>query len=90
MTGNSQGSDTGPANDGRGLSNDDRELILSVFHEKIVPKLQRLEARTGILSCAFAGEKYENWTVRFISSGSGFNVAEIEYDEDACGIDLDL
>lgn len=75
---------------GQSLSNDDRDLIISVFHEEIVPKLKRLQARTGILSCAFAGARYEHWTVRFISIGSDFDIVDIEYDEDACSIDLDV
>lgn len=90
MTGNTQKPEIGPDRGGHGLSDDGREHILSVFHEDIVPKLQRLQARTGVLSCAFAGAEYENWTVRFISSGAGFAVVEIEYDENARGIDLDI
>jgi len=90
MTGNTQEPEINPTLIGHDLSDDDRELIISVFHEEIVPKLKRLQARTGNLSCAFAGPGYENWTVRFISRGSGFDIADIEYDEDACGIDLDV
>ena len=90
MAGNTQEPGIDPTRAGHGLSDDDRELIISVFHEEIVPKLKRLQARTGNLSCAFAGPRYEKWTVRFTSRGSSFDIADIEYDEDACGIDLDV
>ena len=90
MTGNTQEPGIDPTHSGHALSDDGKEHIMSVFHEEIVPKLQRLQARTGILSCAFAGTEFESWTVRFISRGSGFAIVDIEYDEDACGIDLDV
>lgn len=61
-----------------------------MFAEEMVPKLQRLQARTGNLSCEFAGREYKNWTLRFVSKGSGFGIAEFEYDEEACALDLDL
>lgn len=90
MTRNPQepGSDSDRA--GRDLSDDEREHIRSMFHEEVVPKLKRLQARTGILCCAFAGARFENWTIRFISIGSDFDIVDFEYDEDACSIDLDV
>ena len=42
------------------------------------------------LNCEFAGEQYRNWNIRFKSVGSGFDIVEFEYDEEGCGIDLDL
>ena len=56
----------------------------------IVPKLAKLQARTGILSCQFAGDRYRNWTIQFKETGSGFEILDFEYDEDAEGMDLDL
>jgi hypothetical protein len=72
------------------LSDEEEDHIRSVFHEEIAPKLIRLQARTGTISCAFAGHQYRNWTIRFNSRGSDFEILDFEYDEDAEGIDLDL
>ena len=72
------------------LDDDDRTHIIEVFDEEVVPKLKKLEARTGTLSCDFAGEAYENWTILFRSAGSDFEIVEFEYDEEASGLDLDL
>lgn len=71
------------------LSDEEREHILEVFSEEITPKLARLQARTGNLSCEFAGGVYRHWIARFISRGAGFEIVDFEYDEEACGIDLD-
>jgi len=72
------------------LEDEDKEFIREVFSEEIVPKLIRYQARTGNLSCEFAGQQYRHWTIRFTSVGSGFDIAEFEYDEEACELDLDL
>ena len=72
------------------LADDDRVDILQVFLEEVVPKLRKLQARTGILCCDFAGEQYKNWSIRFQSAGSDFEIVDFEYDEEICGLNLDL
>lgn len=72
------------------LEDDDRAFISGLFLEQIVPKLAKLGARSGTLNCEFAGMRYKNWNIRFHSVGSGFDIAEFEYDEEGAGIDLDL
>jgi len=70
---------------------DDAKIIISeFFHETIVPKLNKLGARLGIINCGFAGQKYNNWNIRFKSAGSDFYIDDFEYDEDGASIDLDL
>ena len=72
------------------LSDDDKDHIREVFFEEIEQKLRNSHARLGTLNCEFAGEQYRNWNIRFKSVGSGFDIVEFEYDEEGCGIDLDL
>ena len=77
-------------NMGYELSDEDQEQIRAVFHEEVVPKLMKLGARLGSLSCEFAGEPFRNWTIQFRSKGDDFEIVDFEYDEDGAGIDLDL
>jgi len=72
------------------LSEEDQEYIRTIFHKDVVPKLVRLDARIGTLSCEFAGEQYKNWTVQFQSVGDDFEIVEFEYDEAGASLDLDL
>ena len=72
------------------LEEDHKLHIMEVFMEQVAPKLRRLQARMGTIGCDFAGEQYANWAVRFRESGSDFEIVAFEYDEEACGIDLDL
>lgn len=72
------------------LTMDEKVHILTVFHEEIVPKLAKLDARLGILNCEFAGERYRNWSVQFKSAGSDFQIVVFEYDEEGAAMDLDL
>ncbi len=72
------------------LSPEDETHIQTLFQDKIAPRLQRLGARAGALSCDFAGEGYRQWTLRFRSCGTEFSIVEIEYDPDATPVDLDL
>ena len=74
----------------RELSDDDQEHIRAVFHEEVVPKLVKLDARLGSLSCEFAGKQFRNWTIQFKSVGDDFEIVDFEYDEDGAGIELDL
>lgn len=71
------------------LDEEDRLWIACCFHDTVEKKLKRLNARTGNLRCDFAGEAYRNWTLRFESAGSGFQIVELEYDEEAETLDLD-
>jgi uncharacterized protein YhdP len=72
------------------LNMEERMHILDRFHQEIVPKLEKLHARLGTVNCDFAGEQFAKWSIRFRSSGSSFQVEDLEYDEDACGLELDL
>lgn len=72
------------------LSEEDQEHIRAAFHEDVVPKLVKLNARLGTLSCAFAGEDYENWTIEFKSIGDDFEIVSFQYDEEGASLDLDL
>lgn len=72
------------------LSDDDQEHIRTLFHEEVAPKLKKLDARLGTLSCEFAGEQFKNWSVQFKSIGNDFEIVHFEYDEDAAELDLDL
>ena len=72
------------------LGDEEKDHIRTVFFEDIAPKLMKLHARTGTISCEFAGNQYRKWTIHFNSRGSGFEIVGFEYDEDAEGIDLDL
>ena len=72
------------------LGDEDKELVMEVFYREIVPKLLRLDARNGVLCCDFAGPQFRAWQVRFRSKGADFEIVDFEYDEEGCGIDLDL
>ena len=72
------------------LTDEDKDHIAAVFAEDIEPKLRNLHGRRGVLNCDFAGERYRNWNIRFESAGSGFAIIDFEFDEEGCGLDLDL
>jgi hypothetical protein len=72
------------------LDDDDRMYIMDLFHQEIVPKLKKLNARLGTLNCEFAGDKYKKWNIEFRSIGSDFDIVKFEYDEEGVGVDLDL
>lgn len=72
------------------LDDYDKAHISEVFSEQVVPKLLNLHARLGTLNCDFAGEQYKNWNIHFKSKGSDYEIVAFEYDEETCGIDLDL
>ncbi len=72
------------------LSDEDKDHIRGVFLEEIVPKLARLHARVGAISCEFAGTQYQKWMIHFNSRGSDFQILDFAYDEEGCAIDLDL
>ncbi len=72
------------------LSYEDKGIIQEVFYETIVPRLRSMDARTGVLSCGFAGSEYKSWTITFVSRGDGFGITEFEFDPDAEEVSLDL
>lgn len=82
-----EGNQVNPSNE---LSHEDQGHIRTVFHEEVVPKLMKLGARLGTLSCEFAGEQFKNWMIQFKSVGDDFEIVDFEYEEDGTGIDLDL
>ena len=72
------------------LTDEEKIEIQEIFSVEIVPKLKKLDARLGTISCEFAGPQYANWMIQFRSRGEAFDIVDFEYDEEAAGIDLDL
>ncbi|MEW6667741.1 MAG: hypothetical protein AB1512_21235 [Thermodesulfobacteriota bacterium] len=72
------------------LSDEEREHLRELFESEVVPKLVRLQARTGNIGCEFAGPRYRKWQIHFRSRGDDFEIVDFEYDEETAGIDLDL
>ena len=72
------------------LSEEEKAGITDIFFEEIAPKLKKMHARIGTLSCAFAGKAFENWMIHFKEAGGGFDVVDFEYDRDARSLDLDI
>lgn len=78
------------ASAGKEISEDDKFQIRAAFSEIVVPRLRRLDARTGALNCEFAGSEFKNWIVHFRSSGADFVITEFEYDETSVHVELEL
>jgi hypothetical protein len=72
------------------LSDEEIDHLRELFSREVVPKLVRLQARMGMVSCEFGGEEYRCWQIRFRSRGSGFEIVDFEYEEEGAGLDLDL
>jgi hypothetical protein len=72
------------------LTDEEKSEIQELFFEAIVPKLRKLDARLGNISCEFAGPRYSNWMIQFRSRGEEFEIVDFEWDEQGSGIDLDL
>jgi len=72
------------------LTDEEKSEIQDLFIEAMVPKLKKLDARLGTISCEFAGPQYANWMIRFRSRGEEFEIVDFEYDEKGAGIDLDV
>jgi hypothetical protein len=72
------------------LTDDEKSEIQQLFSEEIVPKLKKLDARLGTISCEFAGPQYAKWMVQFRSRGDEFEIVDFEFDERGAGMDLDL
>jgi len=73
----------------RNLTAEERAHILDVFHEEMAPKLRRLDARSGVIDCGFAGDRFKCWMITFRSRGSAFEIVEFEYDEEGGEMSLD-
>lgn len=71
------------------LNDEEKSRITELFDEQIVPRLRNLHARIGTIGCDFAGKEYKNWMIHFKSKGEAFDIVDFEYDEEACGFDLD-
>lgn len=74
--------------DERTLREEDRLHIAGIFHEDIAPRLMKMGARTGSITCDFAGEQYKNWLITFRPTRAGFEIVDFEYDDDARSIQL--
>ena len=72
------------------LPDEEITYIRDLFFSEIEPRLMKIDARMGNISCAFAGEKYCNWIIEFRSLSNGFEIVDISYDPDADTIDIDL
>jgi hypothetical protein len=72
------------------LTDEEKSEIQELFFEEIVPKLKKLDARLGTISCEFAGPQYAKWMVQFRSRGNEFEIVDFEFDERGTGIELDL
>jgi hypothetical protein len=72
------------------LTDEEKTEIQQIFSEVIVPKLRKLDARLGTISCEFAGPQYSKWMIQFRSRGEEFEIVDFEWDEQGSGIDLDL
>ncbi len=65
----------------RELEDDDKVRITELFEDDIAAKLMQMDARSGNISCEFAGPQYRNWVVQFKSSRWGLEIVDFEYDE---------
>jgi hypothetical protein len=70
------------------LHEDDKLHITEIFHDDVEPRLMRMHARTGNISCEFAGEQYKNWVIEFKSTRYGFEIVDFEYDENSRSFEL--
>ena len=72
------------------LTDEEKSEIQELFCEVIAPKLKKLDARLGTISCDFAGPQYAKWMIEFRSRGDDFQIVGFEYDETGAGMDLDV
>ena len=72
----------------RELENDDKVHITELFEEDISARLMQMDARSGNISCEFAGSQYRNWVLEFKSSRWGLEIVDFEYDEDTRSFNL--
>jgi len=72
----------------RELEDDDKVHITQLFEEDITARLMQMDARSGNISCEFAGAQYRNWVLEFKSSRWGLEIVDFEYDEDTRSFNL--
>ena len=72
----------------RELEDDDKVHIIELFEEDIAARLMQMDARSGNISCEFAGSQYRNWVLQFRSSRWGLEIVDFEYDEDTRSFNL--
>lgn len=72
----------------RELEDDDKVHITEIFEEEIAERLLQMDARSGNISCEFAGSQYRNWVLQFKSSRWGLEIVDFEYDEDTRSFNL--
>ena len=72
----------------RELEDDDKAHIIELFEEDIAVRLMQMDARSGNISCEFAGSQYRNWVLQFRSSRWGLEIVGFEYDEDTRSFNL--
>ena len=70
------------------LEDDDKVHIIELFEEDIAARLMQMDARSGNISCEFAGPPYRNWVIEFKSSRWGLEIVGFEYDEDTRSFNL--
>ncbi|MBW2709039.1 MAG: hypothetical protein JRD04_07110 [Deltaproteobacteria bacterium] len=70
------------------LDDDDKIHITGIFQEEIAAKLMQMDARSGNISCEFAGPQYRYWVIQFKSSRWGLEIVDFEYDEDTRSFNL--
>jgi hypothetical protein len=72
----------------RELDDDDKIHITEIFQGDIAARLMQMDARSGNISCEFAGPQYRNWVIQFKSSRWGLEIVDFEYDEDIRSFNL--
>jgi len=72
----------------RELEDDDKAHITELFEEDISVRLMQMDARSGNISCEFAGSRYRNWVLQFRSSRWGLEIVDFEYDEETRSFNL--
>lgn len=80
--------DHAPSIQKRELEDDDKVHIIKLFDEDIAAGLMQMDARSGNISCEFAGSQYRNWVLQFRSSRWGLEIVDFEYDEDTRSFNL--
>ena len=70
------------------LDDDDKFHITEIFQREIAARLMQMDARSGNISCEFAGPPYRNWVIEFKSSRWGLEIVGFEYDEDTRSFNL--
>ena len=72
----------------RELDDDDKIHISEIFQGDIAARLMQMDARSGNISCEFAGPQYRYWVIEFKSSRWGLEIVDFEYDEDTRSFNL--